>query len=455
MYASRRFKAIVFVAALSLAALVGHAGYRASVAHAQNVADREAQLRAELDQVLREIAEQQGILEDEKKKGVSLERDIAILNAKIKEAKLNIRARELAIQGLGKDINVKTQVINTLTGKIEDGKDTLADLMRKTNEVDQLSLVDVVLSNENVSDFFSDVDAYDSIKQSIQVALGNIRKSKEDTEAARQTLDRKRLEEIDAKVSIEAEKKKIETAEREKNRLLSLSKEQQRSYQNEIKKRETRAAQIRSALFALRDSGAIPFGDALTYAQKASQQTGVRPAFLLAILTQESSLGKNVGSCYLKDPSTGSGVRISTGATIANVMKPSRDVEPFMQIVAAVGREPYSTRVSCPLSYGYGGAMGPSQFIPSTWKLMESRIAAAVGHAPDPWNAQDAFMASAIYLSNLGADAQTYSAEREAACRYYSGAGCGVRTGATSYGNSVMSHAKNIQTNMIDPLSGV
>jgi hypothetical protein len=49
----------------------------------------------------------------------------------------------------------------------------------------------------------------------------------------------------------------------------------------------------------------------LQFATEASQKTGVRPAFLLGILTQESNLGKNVGSCYLKDPSTGAGIRIT------------------------------------------------------------------------------------------------------------------------------------------------
>lgn len=425
-------------------------------AFAQNTPEREAQLRAELDQVLRDIAEQQKILDAEKQKGTSLERDLAILNAKIQEAKLNIRARELAIQGLGKDINIKTQTINTLTGKIEDSRESLAELMRKTNEVDQLTLIDVVLSNENVSDFFEDVDNYDSIKQSISVALDGIKKSKEDTEIAKQTLDKKRLQEIDAKISIESEKKKIEVAEKEKARLLSLSKEQQKNYKNEITKKEARAAAIRSALFSLRDTGAIPFGRALDYAQEASKLTGVRPAFLLAILSQESNLGANVGSCRLSDTTTGSGVKISSGASMGKVMHPTRDLPAFLGITSELGIDPLQTKVSCPIAgAGYGGAMGPSQFIPSTWNLFKGRITAVTGtNPPDPWNPHDAFIASAIYLSDLGASSGTYSAERNAACRYYSGRSCDSRKPANSfYGDSVMQKAKTIQTTMIDPLS--
>ena len=48
------------------------------------------------------------------------------------------------------------------------------------------------------------------------------------------------------------------------------------------------------------------------------------------------------------------------------------------------------------------------QFIPSTWQLLEPDIATYTNKSvPDPFNAQDAFMASAIYLSNLGASGGT------------------------------------------------
>jgi membrane-bound lytic murein transglycosylase B len=99
--------------------------------------------------------------------------------------------------------------------------------------------------------------------------------------------------------------------------------------------------------------------------------------------------------------------------------------------------------------------MGPAQFIPSTWNLMRGSIAAATGKkTPDPWNPSDAIMALAILLKDNGAGAGTYTAERNAACRYYGG-GRGCTTTTSAYGNQVMSRASTIQTTMIDPLQGL
>jgi membrane-bound lytic murein transglycosylase B len=138
-------------------------------------------------------------------------------------------------------------------------------------------------------------------------------------------------------------------------------------------------------------------------------------------------------------------------------MNPNRDIPPFGKILNEIGGEVTKQVVSCPLSVGWGGAMGPAQFIPSTWILLADRVALSVGVSgmPDPWNPAHAFMASAMYLADLGAGAKTYTSERNAACKYYSGRSCGLVKGNTTYGNSVVSLADNIQRTMIDPLQGL
>jgi membrane-bound lytic murein transglycosylase B len=258
---------------------------------------------------------------------------------------------------------------------------------------------------------------------------------------------------MDAKAEMEKSKRQIEANEKEKQKLLSITKGKEKEYQKVLADRKKRAAEIRAALFALRDSGEIPFGTALEYANEVSQKTGVRPAFLLAIFQQESSFGKNQGSCLLKNQETGEGIRVQTGSPIARVMKPDRDVAPFLKITASVGRDWQNTRVSCPQEIGFGGAMGPAQFIPSTWVLYEKLITAATGEPfADPWNPRDAFMAAGFLLKDNGATKGGYSAERDAACKYFSGRRCSQSSWAAIYGTQVMQKAENIQENMIDPL---
>jgi len=95
--------------------------------------------------------------------------------------------------------------------------------------------------------------------------------------------------------------------------------------------------------------------------------------------------------------------------------------------------------------------MGPAQFIPSTWMGMRTRVAKALGKtSADPWIARDAFFASALFLSDLGASKGGYSAESQAAGKYY--AGSRWATLGKPYSAQVMAKAVKIQTTMIDPL---
>ena len=417
-------------------------------------ADR-ARLESELSNLEKEIAAKQKELLNQKGQSTSLSRDIAILTTQIKKSKLDIQSKSLIIKKLGGEIVEKSKKINTLNSRIDSIKESLAQLIRKDREIDNKSFLTLILSKNTIAEAYGDIDAFSSIKKSISESVGEIRGVKAMTEEEKLLLEQKKNKEVDTKVQLENAKKEVEMSEKDKQQLLSISKNKEAAYQKLLDDKAKRRAEILSMLFNLRDVSAIPFEKAYEYAKVAEEKLGIRPAFLLAILTQESNLGTDQGSCYVTNMDTGEGKSSKSGKTFLNVMKPTRDIKPFFEITTSVGRDPYKTLVSCPIGgSGYGGAMGPAQFIPSTWNLLKNRIASMLGiKTPDPWYAKDAFMASAIYLTDLGAVKDSYTGERNAACRYYSGRKCDSKKPNNSfYGDSVMKKAASIQKNMIDPL---
>ena len=415
--------------------------------------DDKVALQTAYNACLQEIAAQDALLKNTTAQKVGIQRDLTSLAAQINKALLSIKASDITIKGLQSDIINKTLTINELSDKIEREKQSVSQLLRKTNEIDQSSMVEVVLSQKNISDFFLDIDSFNSIKKSLQDSLNAISDAKALKEKEKGILEDKENKEADVKAEKEAQKREVQKNEAEKAKLLSITKNNEKEYAKILADKKALSARIYAALFTLRDTNGIQFGQAYEYAVMVSKKTGVRPAFLLAIFSQESSYGANVGSCYLRDSNTGSGVGINTGKAFAKVMKPDRDVQPFLQITSDIGRDPYNTRVSCPQSVGWGGAMGPAQFIPSTWMGVRGQIASYLGiPLADPWRPLDAFMAAGIYLRDLGAGAGGYTAERNAACKYFSGSKCSVSTFAAGYGDSVISKATAIQENQLNKL---
>ncbi|MCH7902703.1 hypothetical protein IIC68_03035, partial [archaeon] len=56
---------------------------------------------------------------------------------------------------IGGEIKGKEAAIGSLNEKLERQKESLAQLIRKTNEIDDFTIVEIVLANKNISDFSS------------------------------------------------------------------------------------------------------------------------------------------------------------------------------------------------------------------------------------------------------------------------------------------------------------
>ncbi|MAZ56581.1 hypothetical protein CL653_02220 [bacterium] len=425
---------------------------------AETDAERKARLEAQLHQIEMQMIESEKSLESKQRERQSLERDLDIIDTQINRAELGIRARNLAITELTDQIGDKEVVIEILTERLAKQRDSIGDLLRKTQEVDNFSLIEIMLSNQNLSEFFSDFETFRTLNNSLRESLSVLQDMKLDTEDQKVSLEEKQLTEAELKRQQELEKAQIESREREKEQILQVTKGEEASYAELLASQQKTVAQLRAQLFdLLGGGGAIPFPDAVQLAKTAGAVTGTDPALILAILEQESSYGSNIGSCTMGDTSAGK-----------DIMHPTRDKPVFLAIAEILGFNSANQPVSCPLlrsdgsRIGWGGAMGASQFIPSTWAIYGGYSKDSAGNwsykrtndairtllgksAPSsPFNNQDAFTATALLLRDNGANG-TYGSDRLAALRYYAGWGGASRPENQFYGDQVMERKSRLQ----------
>ncbi len=413
---------------------------------AQNKKDL-AKEREALEQQLKELEEliakyEADITKTEQEKK-TLQNQIYILRNKIYKLDLQIKESNIMIEDLSLQIKDTQASIDKTSQKIEDSKRKLVEILRAIYEEDQRSLIEILFSEKQLSGFFNNIVALEILNLKNKELLENIKSLKTYLENQKQSLDEEK-EDLERMVKIQIlQKQESQAIKKKQEYFLKLTEAEYQKYLREKKETEEKAAKIRARIFELIGIPEAPtFGQAYELAKYVETITGIRPAFLLAILKQESNIGKNVGQCFLKNPKTGEGVVARTGKKISRVMKPSRDVQPFLAITKELGRDPYNTLVSCPMSYGWGGAMGPAQFIPSTWVLYKDKVEKIIGRPADPWVIKDAFLACALYLKDCGADKQTYNSEWRAAMIYFSGS---TNKRYSFYGNSVMKLALEIQ----------
>ena len=392
------------------------------------LAERQS-LEAQLTQLEQQIDEYDGKVQEYKKQGDTLQSEIKKYNDKIAKLNLQIKAITLTLKKLNDEMNSTTQQISDTEVKIGDKKKVIADILQNIYQNENRGTLTIFLANVKISDFFNEMSRLASVQDKLRVNMEELGVLHSQLSDQKQTLALEKQDNMNLIEYQQGQKLDIQKTKDEKNTLLKETKGKESEYQKILTQTQETAAQIRNRLFELIGGGELKFEDAYKLAQFAESKTGVRAALILAVLDKESALGKNVGKCNYK-----------------TAMHPTRDIPIFLEITSELKLNPDTTLVSCPITRdgAYGGAMGPAQFIPSTWVRFNDQIAALTGdNPPSPWNNTDAFMATALYLKSVGADGGTLYAEKVAAAKYYAGGRWSYYL--SSYGANVIARASQFE----------
>ncbi len=415
--------------------------------------DREAErerLEQELERLEREIAEKEQDITATEEEKRTLRNRIAQLENEIGYLSSQIERNELIIQDLGSEIESTEQSIQETTRKIEESKEELSEVLRTMYMEDRASTVEILLVEEDLSSVFNNLNSLQRLSEETRSILDDVRDMRSSLAGYKEDLQEDQEEARRTAQIMEAQKEQEEAARRRQEDLYEMTEEEYQEYVAEKERLEERKEEINQRLVELvgiPDVDMPTFEEAVDVAEWVHGHTGIRPAFLLSIIMQESALGRNVGQCYIADTSSGASRHINTGQTFSNgIATPANganrdDLSIFLTITSELGRDPHETPVSCPMSYGYGGAMGPAQFIPSTWQSVRSSVSNTLGREPDPWEVSDSFLASGTLLRDLGG----VNNERRAALQYFAGSNWQA-SHVQFYGDQTMQRTECIQT---------
>ncbi len=383
--------------------------------------DKIKQLETLIDQYTQQIQEKGN-------EAQSLNNQISIFELQIKQIQAEIDATNLTIKQLASAINQKEADIAQKEKDINAQNALLAQYLRQVARSDSGSFLEFLLKNDKFSDFFNDLNSLNDVQRQIQGTLATIKGLKDKLIGEKDDLETDKAEQEQLKRIQSRQKTDLGNSKKQKQKLLDQTKGQERAYQQLLSKTREDLNKIRNQPYNLAMGFKMTFEEALKNALPAAQLTGVRAAFIMAILKIESDWGGNVG----------------TGNWRVD-MHP-RDFNAFQMITSALGLNPDSTPVSKKPYYGWGGAMGPAQFLPSIWLLYNDTVAKLTGNQPpSPWNIEDAFTASGLKLAEAGADKQTYATESKAAKIYIAGSRWNRSLTARIYANNVMAEAARIQ----------
>lgn len=366
------------------------------------------QKREEIKQIQEKIENYQSEVKVQQQKARTLEREMAIYQNRISKNELEIDKTKLYLEEAELEIKRLEEKIKENEDRIIKDKEMLKSLVKLLYAYDQDSMLEILISHDNLSDFLLEVDAVESLKNEILKAIMDLKKEKGELNAKTEELERQN-EEHQQLIQVKFQQNEsLNELKNQKEEILEITKGEEKKFQQILEENKNILPTLKAQLHELQSLGKkIQFDDAISAAKHIGAVTSVRPEFILGILKVESDLGTNVG-----------------GGNYKTDMNP-RQRPVFEAIVSELGYNPNEMPVSKkPRSYsGWGGAMGPAQMIPTTWRIYQNEIAEITGHnPPDPWNLDDAVAALAVKVSKVdGVTNGKYEAEYEAAGLYFAG----------------------------------
>ncbi|MDP3727168.1 MAG: lytic murein transglycosylase [bacterium] len=424
----------------------------AAAPYAQQLDDAARQsLQSQLEALEREAAALDREISKTQAEAQTLQQQVKLFNNEIKRRELEIKRLSVAIRQAEIDIQSKSASILELGRRIEKNRGILGRNILKLYEYDQENMLVVLAKNETLSEFFTTLDNIRSLQAEVAGLVDELRDTRKEFEKQKEELEDFRVSQLDLRALAEVERRAVTEKKAEKDRLLALTKGREAEFQRLLTQKQRDIAALRNQLFYIGQTG-ISAEDALKYAELAADRAGIRTAFLLALLEVET--GRRFEGGVIT-----AGTNLGSGTWRAD-MNPKQHTA-FLEITAKLGFDPDRMPVSArpcakatrerigpgrPCGYGWGGAMGPAQFIPTTWLLFENRVASLTGHRPpNPWNVEDAFTASATFLADSGARSKTQAGESRAARTYLSGRPTCQTASCNSYANSILSLARSIE----------
>jgi peptidoglycan hydrolase CwlO-like protein len=378
---------------------------------ADNTASPKSQteLKTRIDDLRSKIEQYQNDISEKNKEEQSLQQDVYVINKDIEKIELQIQETQLVIDELTLEIEQKQSEIKSTDEKIMARRKTLSDFLQELYVQGEVDATEVVFGGQTFSDYLFRSDSLENFEEKTKevhdqlITLQDFQKSQEED------LMSKRADQQEMRGVQQDQDKSLDSERQIKDVLISKSASEQEVLSQGVQK-------MQAELNMLQTLGEpIAIGEAIKSAKYASGLTNVAPEFLLGVLRVESGLGTNVG-----------------GGRYKTDMNPSQ-WDTFKKICKDVGLDPDKTPVSRRACYnkdsadgcgGWGGAMGPAQFMPSTWMGYRDKVTSLTSKAAaNPWDIRDSLVAMGIKMASVdGVTSGDRKAWAKAAGMYLAGA---------------------------------
>ncbi|MAZ30004.1 hypothetical protein CL655_01840 [bacterium] len=211
------------------------------------IADREARL----GEIEREIAEFEAALQEVGAERSTLEAAIRALELERRKISADIQYTEGLITNTDLEISKLTIEINSTLRDIGENRDAIAEIIRTIDEIDDETMVEILLTNEHLSDFWTQLDDLDTIRNAVGEQVRQLQALQANLENNRAEESEKREDLVDLKDQYNGQRQVLVNNKAEKDQLLTATKNEESEYQRLLGEKKAAREQLLAEVQAI------------------------------------------------------------------------------------------------------------------------------------------------------------------------------------------------------------
>ena len=186
---------------------------------------------AKIQELEKEIAQYQNELEDVGEEKQTLESEVRTLDISRQKMSTDIKLTQNKIDSTNLQIQELSLGIDTKKEKIDKNIKVIADTIRTMNEVESESLIEIILSNNDLSEFLNQVDTLQQFQTKMRDDVKQLTELKEGLENKKTQTEKKKKELANFKSELSDQKYVLDINRKDKNNLLKITENKESNYQ--------------------------------------------------------------------------------------------------------------------------------------------------------------------------------------------------------------------------------
>ncbi len=228
----------ICVLALMLATLACSVPAPTGAETAEELRARIAKEQEEIAKLDKEIAEYQKQLTTIGAKKQTLQNQLDSLNISIKQLGVKIQATKKKMDAIELEIREIQRNIDLAEGGISTNKEAIAESIRIRDELESISIVELMLSRPTLSSFWDETAAIVMLDEALHGQIGDLESAKAALEENKHASEEKRAELVQEQATLAAQERSLAITKREQQSLLTQTKSQESSYQKLVAEKQ-------------------------------------------------------------------------------------------------------------------------------------------------------------------------------------------------------------------------